>query len=55
MAGAPVSKAAGVYLHKHLNDHVKKGEAIFSIHSDSEGELDYAMKLLEEFEIVKVG
>ncbi|MFC1659106.1 thymidine phosphorylase family protein [Pseudomonadota bacterium] len=54
MAGAPMSKSAGIYLNKRLNEKVKKGEVLFSVHSESEGELNYALKLLEEFEIVKV-
>ena len=54
MAGAPQAKVAGVYLYKHLEDKVKKGETLFSIHAESEGELNYAMKLLGEFEIIKI-
>lgn len=54
MAGAPIAKAAGVYLNKHLKDKVKKGDVLYSIHAEAEGELNYALKLLNEFEIVKI-
>jgi len=54
MAGAPMSKAAGVYLNKHLKEKVKAGDVLFSIHAETEGELNYALKLLKEFEIVKL-
>lgn len=54
VAGAPESKVAGLYLYKHLNDQVKKGEKIFTIHSDSKGELEQTIKFVEENELYKV-
>lgn len=42
LAGSPLKPAAGVYLHKHLNEKVKKGERLYTIHSESEGELEIA-------------
>jgi len=54
LAGAPENKAAGIYLHKHLNNVVKKDEKIFTIHSESEGELQLALRMAIENEIVKI-
>ena len=54
LAGCPSQKAAGVYLYKHLGDKVKKGDKLYTIHSNSQGELDLAIQLTKEIEIVKV-
>ncbi|MBR2140964.1 MAG: thymidine phosphorylase family protein [Rickettsiales bacterium] len=54
LAGCPSQKAAGVYLYKHLGDKVKKGEKLFTIHSNSKGELDLAIQLTKEVEIIKI-
>jgi thymidine phosphorylase len=54
LAGCPSQRAAGVYSYKHVGDRIAKGEKLFTIHSDSQGELDLATQLLNEVEIVKV-
>ncbi|MDD2839512.1 MAG: thymidine phosphorylase family protein [Rickettsiales bacterium] len=41
-AGTPEVKVAGLYLYKHLNDTVKKGEKLFTIHADSQGAMEQA-------------
>lgn len=41
LSGAPVDKKAGVLLNKKLNDRVKKGEVLYTIYSESSGELSY--------------
>ena len=47
-AGAPTDKTAGVYLHKKLNDRVKRDELLFIIYSDSEKRLNYAVEIVRE-------
>ncbi len=42
LAGAPKSHSAGVLFNVRLNQHVKKGELLYSIFAESIGELDYA-------------
>lgn len=42
LAGAPKSPAAGVQLHAHIGDAVHKGQALFTLHAESPGELLYA-------------
>lgn len=54
LAGAPLKPAAGVYIYKHLDEKVKKGEKLYTIHADSQGELDLAIQLAKEIEIIKV-
>jgi thymidine phosphorylase len=54
VAGCPKQWAAGIYLYKHVNDKVKKGEKLFTIHSNSKGELDSAIKLSKEIEVIKI-
>ncbi len=47
-AGAPVDKAAGLYLYKHCNDRVFKGEAIYTLYSNSREKLKYATILAKK-------
>jgi putative thymidine phosphorylase len=35
MAGAPITKGAGLYLHKKVGDRVKKGEPLYTAYADS--------------------
>lgn len=44
LAGAPDSKAAGVYVNKHMSDRVFKGDPLFTIHAQTRGELAYAVE-----------
>lgn len=44
VAGCPVDKLSGVYLHKHLGEKVLKGEKILTIYSEHKSKLDDAYK-----------
>ncbi|HIA7952720.1 thymidine phosphorylase family protein [Legionella pneumophila] len=48
LAGAPQSQAAGVNLHVHVGTKVEKGEPLFTIHSESLGELNYVRDFLRD-------
>lgn len=48
LAGAPKDKEAGIYLYKHLNENVKRGEAIFTIYSENKEKLEYARLFLKK-------
>lgn len=48
LAGAPQSKAAGIDLHIKLHHMVKHGTPLFTIHTQSPGELDYALSYLHD-------
>lgn len=54
LAGCPTHKSSGVYLYKHLNDKVQKGEVLYTIHAESKGELELAVKFTKEVEIIKI-
>ena len=44
LAGAPTARAAGVLLFVKLGQPVKRGQTLFEIHSEAEGELAYALE-----------
>jgi thymidine phosphorylase len=46
LAGAPQNKGAGIYLYKHLNDIVKKGDVLFTIYAGSQAKLDYIKQMM---------
>lgn len=48
LAGAPDEKTAGVDFHSPLDKIVKKGEPLFTIHSNSKGQLAYALDYLNK-------
>jgi len=43
LAGAPESKAAGVYLTAHVGTRVSAGESLCTLHAETPGELNYAL------------
>ena len=42
LAGCPIDKYAGIYLHKHVGDEVKKGEKIMTLYCESKHRLNEA-------------
>ena len=48
IAGAPHDKGAGLYLHKHNGDKIKKGEKLFTIYSESEHEFKFAVEFAKK-------
>lgn len=46
LAGAPQSQAAGLDLHVRLGQEVNKGDSLFTIHTQTRGELEYARSFL---------
>ena len=53
-AGAPLDKGAGIYLHRHVKDNVKKGDKIFTIHAKNKQKLNYAINVLKKTDGVVV-
>ncbi len=47
LAGAPGDKAAGLDLHVRLGDRVHRGEALYTLHTDSPGELAYVLDYID--------
>jgi thymidine phosphorylase len=44
LAGAPAAPTAGLVLHHAVGAPVQKGEALFTLHAEARGELEYAME-----------
>lgn len=56
LAGAPMDKAAGLELHVNIDSKVIVGQPLFTIHSESKGELDYALSAISSVhDIMQVG
>lgn len=55
LAGAPHAKAAGVYLHVKLGHKVKPGDKLFTVHAETQGELNYALEFLaSKHQVIKI-
>lgn len=55
VAGAPFDKGAGIYLHRHVGEKVKKGDVLFTVYSENRQKLAYAKdfrKLYDGIEII---
>jgi len=53
--GAPRDQLAGIYLNKEYDDHVKKGERLFTLYARTQERLKLADKALEKMTIFKIG
>lgn len=53
-AGCPADKSAGLYLHKHVNAVVKKGETLLTIYAQTREKLGYAKKLCNNLQPIKI-
>ena len=47
LAGAPNSSTAGLEMRVRLNDRVERGQALFTLHAETTGEMEYAMRYVE--------
>lgn len=54
LAGAPADKGAGIFLYRLKGDRVEAGDLLFTIYSESEAKLDFAIKALESLEPVEM-
>jgi len=54
LAGAPVDKGAGIFLHKHCKEKVKKGEPILTIYARSARKIAYAIEALRKLQGVTI-
>jgi thymidine phosphorylase len=50
-----MDKAAGMLLRKAKGDMVKEGDVLFELFAESEANLDFALKMTEEFNPVMMG
>jgi AMP phosphorylase len=54
IAGSPRDKGAGVLIHRIRGDRVEKGDKLFTIYSQSEANLDFAIKALNDLEPIEM-
>lgn len=54
LAGSPMDKGAGIYLHKLRGNKINKGDPIFTIHAESKAKLSFAVKALKDLEPVEM-
>lgn len=52
--GAPADKLAGIYLNKEYDDHVKKGERLFTLYARTNERIKLADKALEKMSIFTI-
>jgi len=55
LAGAPNVAVAGLRLHKRVGEKVERGEPLFTLLSDTEGELQYALAYYRQANIFTIG
>lgn len=55
VAGAPFDRGAGIYLHYHVGDVVKKGDALFTIYAENSQKLAYARDVLSRVVVFELG
>ena len=53
--GAPGDKLAGIYLNKEYEDHVKRGERLFTLYARTRERIKLADKALEKLSVFKIG
>jgi len=46
--GCPLDKGAGIYLYKHKNERIRKGESILTLYSDSKLKLDESLSFFSK-------
>ncbi len=54
IAGCPVDKTAGLYLHYHVNDKLKKGDKVLTIYSESRARLNQAVAFYQREKPIKI-
>jgi len=54
IAGCPMDKSAGLYLHSHLREKLKKGDKILTIYSESKSRLNEAIRFYEKMKPIKI-
>jgi AMP phosphorylase len=54
IAGCPINKQAGIYLHKHLNQKTKIKEKILTIYAETKPELEHALEYYNKTKPIEV-
>ncbi|NCN98822.1 thymidine phosphorylase [Candidatus Pacearchaeota archaeon] len=54
LAGSPVNKAAGLFLHVHKGQKIKKGQILIEIHAESKDKLNQAIRFFKSSEAIEI-
>ncbi|MDP2628532.1 MAG: thymidine phosphorylase [Nanoarchaeota archaeon] len=54
ITGCPLDKSAGLFIHSHVNEKVKKGKPLLTIYSESEQRLNQAVKFYQDKKPIKI-
>ncbi|MDD5040520.1 MAG: thymidine phosphorylase [Patescibacteria group bacterium] len=52
--GAPHEKLAGIYINKHVNQRIRKGERLYTLYAQSQDRIDLALEALRKRRIFKI-
>jgi len=52
--GAPVDKGAGLYLWKHVGDHVKKGDKLITFYTESEERMKNILEIYKQLSPIDI-
>jgi AMP phosphorylase len=55
VAGAPEDEGAGIYLHKHIGNKVKKGDKLYTVYCRNKSKMEYAKYAIEKLDGFVVG
>ena len=53
IAGAPKDKAAGVYLHYHVGQRIKKGDVMFTVYTENKRKLEFVKDFLSKIKVIE--
>ncbi len=54
LAGAPIDPDAGIYIHKHCGEQIKKGQTIFTVYSRSKHKLNAAKQIIKKLDGIDI-
>ncbi len=54
IAGSPIDKSAGIYLHHHVGDAIKRGEKIITVYSETKPRINEALRFFKENPPLKI-
>jgi thymidine phosphorylase len=52
--GSPIDLQAGIYLHKKLNDDVKKWEVLYTLYASDESKINLALEVRADERMYKI-
>ncbi|HUW43607.1 MAG TPA: AMP phosphorylase [Bacillota bacterium] len=53
-AGCPIDKSAGIYLHAHVGEKIKKGDTIITLHAETSSRLNHATRYYRGIKPIRI-